>query len=254
MTTTTTPGFGIVLRQQMRLLWLSRRPQLLAALMVGSFLMMRAVVWWTNTRTGSMTLDAILFTQVTPLIMAIGGAWGIIVWRDDPPKHRRYHWSLPVDMTHHDLARVLAGALWLLAAIAVYFAVGSMLALADGTAAELRHGAGFTALHYALAPLLAYMLMSGFGVASNRPFEWALGLFFGLQLFVALAMVLDRHSLIVRFFESAVFTGSWGLGAALSGWGPGSSSEGGGVPAVLLWLAIGTVLVALAAVRRRGRA
>lgn len=75
----------------------------------------------------------------------------------------------------------------------------------------------------------------------------------GAQAIVALVALIDPDSLFIRIL-GAVFGGRFGLGAALSGRLPGAASQAGWVPVVMLWLVIGTALVTLAAVRRRGRA
>lgn len=251
------PTFATALRQQLRLLWVSRRPIFFAAILVGTLAMMRLILVWAGDGT------VLLFGRLTNLVVFVSAAWALIVWRDDPPKNRRYHWSMPVDMAHHDLARVLAGAIWLLPALAAFFVAGSLLALGEGQAAELGRAAPMLALRLLIAPLLGYLLLAPIGVASNRPLEWVIGLFIGIQGLIGAGTLLDRSGTLLRIFE-AVFGPPWGLGWALAapfsadgpGGGAGSAIDvlAGWLPAVLLWLVITSAMVTLAAVRRRGRA
>jgi hypothetical protein len=244
------PSYGTVMIQQLRVLWLSRRALLPLVAMLGSFVVLEALSARVSGFTWSLAEGDIL-----ALGLLVGGGWGFIVWRDEGPSRRLYHWSMPVDTAAHDLMRVLAGAMVLLGAIVLFCGVAAIAAsLRGGDAAPGVAGPGVW-LVYLTGPLTMYLLASVLGVALDRPFEWAFLLNAGLLVVVLLGSTLDI-AMIPRVLH-ALGDGGAGLGTALTGGlrlaGAGTPGLLGWLGAAVLWLGISAAAVCGAAAWRRGR-
>jgi hypothetical protein len=253
------PGLSIVVMQQMRLLWKTGRVLFLAALVLGGLVSAATVAAY-------LEVDGELFMlHASAILLAAAGLWGVVIWRDEGPRSRHYHWSLPVDMMTHDLARVAAGAAWLFIMIAAYAVLGSVMAYLAGDAQALGRAAPLMALHFALAPLTLYLMTAALATASNRPFEWLLMGYVALAVAVALA-AWQRQDWIVSLVES-MFGKPYGLGWALIAGGVGAEVRvatpaqaevsvylAEWLPFAAMWLLIGAGILAGVAYRRRGRA
>lgn len=68
--------------------------------------------------------------QMLPAVL--GMLWPLAVWRGVPRFGTHEFWALPVDRRSHALARIAAGGIWLLAAVAVYMAWQLLLTLVTG--------------------------------------------------------------------------------------------------------------------------
>jgi hypothetical protein len=102
-------------------------------------------------------------TAVYPSIIAgiiAASAWPLITWNGEAPSRRAYHWSLPVARLPHDLARVAAGALYLLVGLAALAAGCAMLAWADGSFEQLRAIPAIVWASFFTGPMIAYLLVS----------------------------------------------------------------------------------------------
>jgi hypothetical protein len=205
--------------------------------------------------------------HVMALIVAFGAAvWAVIVWQGESPRRRAYHWSLPVSRPVHDLARVAAGAAFLVVACALWAGFEVAAASLDGTLDRLLALGAEAWVSFIVAPLIAYLLAMPFVLWSDYTFtRWLFGFF---MLFGLLAAALDARGyyLLARFLGMVLFgDGSAGIGTALA---PALLHEGGQTSAwwtaAALWLGVGAALTALAATyrpgdlrrlfRRRGRA
>ena len=117
MNTQRVPGAGDVVRAQLALLVYNKFAVGLGALLVLYVLVVYGVVG---------PLEDLMPWQGPGLMMGyimmlgFGGIAGAIVWFNEAPPHRRYHWAMPVRREVHDIVRVGAGAAWLLVAIALY--------------------------------------------------------------------------------------------------------------------------------------
>jgi hypothetical protein len=102
------------------------------------------------------------------ILIFLGGLAGGVVWFGEAPRNRRYHWSMPVRRELHDLARIAAGAVWLMMLIAIFcllywFGEGSMMREQWLNRAPLFWLAQF------LVPLLAYLLVCIPCIMLGRP-------------------------------------------------------------------------------------
>lgn len=125
---------------------------------------------------------ALLFGEATPTLaglLAEGWIWPsllslgwplMVVWCDEGPSERAYHWTLPVDRPVHQLLRVAAG--W------VHLTAGLLagLALAWAAAAVIHGGTapGSAAALVSVFPAATAIYLVGTipAVATDHPFGW----------------------------------------------------------------------------------
>ena len=190
--------------------------------------------------------------------LPVGVIWAATVWKGETPSRRTYHWSLPVPRPAHDLARVIVGALYLLAAYAVLACAGALVALADGTFERFAAIQPVAWANYILAPLIIYLLVMPNVLWSDyRITRRIYGVAFGGIL---LAIVLGRIGIgfAVDVLDSLMFA-SRGLASALwAGMMPeltivvpgGAPPTTAWWPAAWLWLTVGVVLTLFTATFR----
>lgn len=184
--------------------------------------------------------------------------WATTVWAGETPTRRTYHWSLPVARPAHDLARVVAGALYLFAAYAVLAGAGALVAIVEGTFPRFSEIQPVAWANYVLAPLIIYLLVMPIVLWSDyRITRLLFGVTVGLIVF---SNVLDWIGLgfAARGIHALIFA-SEGFGAAMvAGMVPEITSLAGQVPvaadpwlpAALLWLGLGVVFTLFTAVYR----
>jgi hypothetical protein len=140
--------------------------------------------------------------------------WAIMVWRDEGPRHREYHWSLPVDTSMHDAARAAGGLVWLVAGVTWYLILGMLLFAAHGVYAQA--SASFSVLGvvslYCTA-LMGYLFALCFSTTLDHAGEWLLGVVMS-TFFLVSSLVFRRltYGFIVLFtgrlgFASTVYVG-----------------------------------------------
>lgn len=228
--------------QQLRLLgWSGRWTTLVLALL---FLLVVVGLTTIETQLGRpRVLVAAMLGLPAPVL------WALLVWHGELPHRRSYHWSLPVPRPGHDLARIAAGAVWLVAAYLVLAAGGAIAAVASGDWARFAAiGPGWTT--FFAGPLVLYFLVSPLALWSDSP-----TLRRGMVAFMSLggvAALLD-FEWYARAME-AVFGDGWGMTTALFGGflrPPGMESPPPGeLATAALWLAIGVVATVGAATYR----
>jgi hypothetical protein len=212
------------------------------------------------------------------------------VWKGDPPFGRAVLWNLPVRRHHAALARIVAGALWLMLALLIAFLLLIATALATGGGigiAELRAVGPFaTGLGAAAsvpwttpawmwlvpfgAALLFYVASSAVIVGFRHPVRWLAAASVAMVLLGVLAIFLGRHNPLQQGLDHMLETligGRYGLDFALTGGvtslsreidvpGPGSVNLWSALPQAGRWasalaLWLGGALIALALALRR---
>ena len=172
-------------------------------------------------------------------MIALGFAplWALVVWYGEWPLRRSYHWSLPVPRAGHDLARVAAGA--------IYLIVGwSALALVGWLSRDTVIGLPALASFFS-APLILYLLITPLVLWSDsRVVPWG----FALILVGALAVLVDFAPIASVFL--AIFESSWGIEPAIYGGFREADVIAGPTSATALWLAIGLASTVFAAIWR----
>ncbi len=199
--------------------------------------------------------DALLGQPLVAVTAMVGlplpALWALLVWQGELPHRRSYHWSLPVWRPGHDLARIAAGAVWLLAAHLALAACGAIVAAASGDWA-LFASIGPAWATFFTAPLVLYLVVSPLALWSDSPWlRRVLVAVVGLG-FLAVVLELDWY----QRAAGAVFGygDGWGLGTALFGGFLRRAELETGPPgelgALALWLGIGLVATVIAATWR----
>ena len=145
-----------------------------------------------------------------------GGVAAMLAWLGESPRTRRYHWSMPVPRELHDTLRIAAGALWLVAALAIFCVFAWFLE--DGILREqwLSRAPAFWASVF-LVPLLCYSLVTIVALLAGKPLMWLAAVLIGIM---ALGSdTVERRVPAVANVYLSVFGAdhAGGLGAALSG-------------------------------------
>ena len=268
------PRWAAVAREQLRAAVLALRVEgigFLALLALGSVFAIRAAFRaagkpYPGGSIGYSPEEAVV-VAVLGLLAALG------IWRNEGPSRRDYHWAMPVDQRAHTLTKVLAGWAWLMGAVAVFLAfIVGLAAVLDAITGDALQSApfGWQWLVPFTAATVAYLLGSTAALASDHPWRWVVGVVAAYLLVKTLADgfgVPGAEQLLTR-----VTDGHYGLAAAafgqidhivtatehvpggtvmrISAYGPDARRW---ADATLLWGALGTGGVLLAALRRDDR-
>lgn len=256
-------------RAQTTLLLRSRRPGFLL-LGVGIVIIV-AILYHTSTLDG-WTPAVVVTPGWYDTLFLLGGVWGVLIWHEEGPKARWYHWSLPLDASVHDSARVLAGAVWLLAAVALFLVWVVGMSAATGHLPELLAVPTLTWAAFPTTALVGYLLLAALGTLTGKALEW--GLLSGVTLLVAtFELAVENPDLPavlrpVRGVLRAVFLSDHGFLTVLHGMARRAQLEAAGGPvaaagpsadpgtwlaATGLWLALGAGAVLGAAWWHRRR-
>lgn len=149
-------------------------------------------------------------------LVVTGGLAAVLAWFGESPRTRRYHWALPVPRELHDSLRIIAGAVWLVAAIAIFGVVAWFAEDEILREQWLGHATAFWVSLF-LVPLLCYALVSIVALLAGKPMLWLAGLLIGI---IALGSdTVEKNAPRVARAYVAVFGAdhAGGLGAALSG-------------------------------------
>ncbi len=220
----TLPSAPAVFVEQIRSVGLAIRREGLAFVGgIGGLLLLLAIVLASPTLSVAVASDAppaLHLEDLGFLAAWIGLAFPILVWKDEAPWKDTPLWGLPVAHSHHALAKIAAGWIWLLGVlalglaalnVAVGMAGGSVgpevtrLLLADPIAAAAMGGAGASRAgipetvavtwqpplyHWAMpftAGSVVYLLGSALWVGSRHPLRWVVTIWLAL---LSLAFVL----------------------------------------------------------------
>jgi hypothetical protein len=257
MSTHVVPGFGTVLKRQVHLLWSSKAALFILLMLPGALLATAAAAaYWMP---GSFSGPDFELIGMLPFVILMGGAWGILVWRDEPPSKRGYHRSLPVDVAAHHLARVAAGAVWLLPALLLYFAAGIFVTALRGDTGAVAAAGPTLWLGYLLAALILYGMMAALATAVERPLSWIVWGYVALAataMLVAMAGTPDTFRWAVPLINRPYGLG-WAVGGGLEIARARVTAQtppaGAWFPVALGWLLVSTLLVFAAAHWRRVR-
>jgi len=190
-------------------------------------------------------------------LLAAGG-----VWQREEPSRRAYHLAMPISRVTHTWLRVGAGWVWLMASVAGYMGLLTLLGWLIATI-----GGGPLTSHLSVwacvAPFAAatttYLLISIAMVGSEQPLLWIVGAPFGAGLLLALPDLYQWRagSRMVNWFMNSpfgvraalwpVFDSARPRGSSLPWW---SLDWQSGLVAVLFWTALGSLGIYLAAKRR----
>lgn len=227
-----TPAFGAVLVEQVRAVGLAvRREALVLAVVLGLIgLLILADAWSAG--------EPVTGQPIPPMLMIVLGALApFAVWKGDRAFEGAHLWTLPVERRRHALTKVLAGAMWLLAAVAGFQLWQLALALASGGSlaepeTRMLVGPGgvsdLTPVRWTPRPwewastfttaLTCYLIGSAFMLGVKYPLRWGTA---AVAAFIALAALAESEvtgGLAKPLFE-AVTMGPLGIDAATTGGG-----------------------------------
>ena len=232
-------GFGAAFTQEVWLLGMSHR---WLYLIIGpiAFLML-ALLHFPNMQ-GMIGLMALI-------AVAASAFWPVMVWYNEGPSRRAYHWSLPVARGSHEMARVFAGAVWLLAVCGVLAAIGLLTDFANGTIvnasseiAEMLYGPKAW-LYFFASPVVLYFLVMPLTLWSEyRITRVLLGSWIAYVVVALWAQSMGFHQL-AHAIDFVFGSEGWSLGDVLI---PGIDTAGS-MSALAFWLAIGVALSAATA-------
>lgn len=203
--------------------------------------------------------DPPVLERLIAFLMVIGAAWALLVWREESWGRREYHSSLPVNRAAHDLWRVAAGAVVLIACAALCIPVSALVeAIMPSYGAEFVHASESasvveSAMYYlnvVLPSLLTYLAVSIFPLLFRRPVEWLVALAAGMGLFSAVAQLSHRPNVL-----AFLMFGEFSVGRVMAG---GMHTSSTWSSAALPWLGlVGLWFAAICgllilATRRRG--
>ncbi len=167
-----------------------------------------------------------------PLVL-VGLFFPLAVWRGDGPSSRDYHRSMPVGERFHSLTRVIAGWVWLMAALAGFILWGWMLnRLAGGAfgverAVQITTSGGVRVRSEVVTPFplwtwlipfvhatVAYLLGSLVALRADRPWMVFGGIILSYGLLVSLLQAVGAQTLGNAL--GSIWSGRYGLRAALA--------------------------------------
>lgn len=182
------------------------------------------------------------FTLSLMIGLPAASIWALGIWAGEFPQRRSYHWSLPVSRPAHDLARVAAGVIYLVAAwVALALAVNGFVVGSNAIAPDAW-------LAFFAAPVVMYFLTMPLTLwGDSRVVRWIIGFVMAWGIAVILDIPYVGEPLI-RLFEAP-----WGLEAALFG-GLIRDADAdlpiGSPGAISLWLGIGIAATIFCAIWR----
>jgi hypothetical protein len=199
----------------------------------------------------STGVDEVAFPRglgVYPIIWVIAAVWTRAVW-PDRDSWRAAHLVMPVDRATHDLLRVGAGLVWLLAgALAV-----TLMALVAALSAS-GPPAGLWLMTLTTGPAIIYLAVTTAALGSRHRGIWILGVLGGYAILAALAgtAVGPLRSLVLWPLTGPLGL-TWALGIPFLSMGPEAVRPAiiAWLPATLLWLTVAMAGVYAVAGRRR---
>jgi hypothetical protein len=182
-------------------------------------LVVAALAEWGYAASDAIANEGFPLLSMHSVIVLAGAAWGIMLWWHEPPGRRDQFLAAPMDVTAHELTRIVAGGLWLLVVLSFTTVAGlTVQTVASGRIAVLRNIAPEAWAALFSAPLLAYVLAATVSTATRRSIEMAgLGLvaFSGLYLLVLRMIWLRTEADVMALFEInrySLFNALGGLG------------------------------------------
>lgn len=180
------------------------------------------------TFTPEMSLVMVFLALIVPLI----------VWRDEDPTRRDYHWLMPVSRRTHTLLRVIAGWGWTMVATLAYVLVLAALPVIVQhlTRVPQPYHPRFSAWEWLVpfgAASVAYAFASVAAVTAQRPLVWIFGglAIYGGTILVMLTQGMRRGAAVLLH----AWDGSFGLRPAL--YGVSAAADGLVSPDLGHWLA-----------------
>lgn len=235
-----TPRLRDVLVEQVRVVGLSLRWLGVAALVLTGVV---TGLLWTEVLAAGRT---IAFHPEQVLVPGpVAALLPILVWKDEERYGSAFLWTLPVDRRRHALAKVCAGWVWLMAAVALFVLWLLTLSLLSGERTLADESRGFLPvvpfpepgtidpkairiIRWAPQPLLwiapftsataSYLLASALTLGPRRPLRWVLGTVLVFFLLLGIAEGTSSRWLLTapNRFLRPLFIGPYGLDTLLT--------------------------------------
>lgn len=239
------PRWETVAYEQVRVVGLRLRSAgillLVLLLLVGAFPIAESVRLHGASRSPATVLPNFTFTpEMSVVFTFVALLLPLMVWQDEDPTRRTYHWLMPLSRHAHTAAKVFGGWVWLmLLTVTVLFGLVALVGLTSRvTGTPQPYHAHFSAWEW-LVPVtsatIAYVLSSAAAVWARRPIIWLFG---AGAIHTAVVLLLVRLQLPEAAASvRAIRNGRYGIGAAINGdivtLDAGAS---GTLPDVLQWL------------------
>ncbi|HEX6135661.1 MAG TPA: hypothetical protein VFZ24_16935 [Longimicrobiales bacterium] len=175
-----TIGWSDALRAQLVLLVRVGRVRVLLTIAALAVLFSSYMIW--RTPSEDFRILSFVLMEMQVLLVVIAAGWGIATWWHEPPARRDPMLALPVDLTQHELARIAAGALWLLVAFALTLAASVIVQASFGQMPVIRGVAPAAWIALFSGPLLAYLITVTASTGTRRSLELVLAGFVALSL------------------------------------------------------------------------
>lgn len=151
----------------------------------------------------------------------IGAVVPFAVWRSESPSRRSYHWAMPIARGPHALLKMLAGWLWLMAAIAILALFAAVCGIAvDAITRAPWHMGLILAWYWWVLPFtaatLVYVALSILLIGSDHPWRWLAGGGGVGFVFLSASAILSRPEFRTWLWR-VVMSSRYGMSGALFG-------------------------------------
>jgi hypothetical protein len=198
------PTFATVVRNQIRMIDVSRRAILLLTVMVGG------VIIFLNPDVNEGRID-IRSISMLPLLFA-GMVWPLFIWQGETRTRRTYHRWLPVGQVAHDFAKIIAGAIYLLGAATIVATLVNLVALYRLGPHYQTTIPGVIAM--VVGSLVIYLWSSLLPILSDKPLHWFVGFW---PAMIALGFLADSYAPFIGDVLEVLFNADFGLALVLGG-------------------------------------
>ena len=230
---------------------------LLAAVAINAAIDARAM---NAAHAGYVRLDFGYTPDMSLILAALALFIPLILWQDEDPTRRLYHWSMPVRQSTHALIKALAGWVWMMLAVVVFLIVCVVvLAVTQHITGDVRPYSFGVVWWEWLVPFpsvtIVYLFASAAAVGTRRPFIWIFGSIVIYPGVIALLQQAGGREMrdVARAMSDAI-TGYYGAVAAVGGsiGEPPTMqpSVGRWLGASAVWAGFGAALLWFAAARR----
>jgi hypothetical protein len=200
------------------------------------------------------------YSPVSSLVMVVlAFLLPLVIWQDEDPTRRVYHWAMPIGRAEHGIVKVTAGWVWLMVATAIFVL---FVAVVDAAASRisgnpLPRDQSFQVWEWLIpftSVTVAYLFSSAAALGTRTPLIWLGAVVAGYVVLRLLGHALEYHEL--EELMETITSGKFGLEAAMAGMIDGASltspvtigpSLVRWIGATALWSAAGAIAVVLCA-------
>ncbi|MDB4913258.1 MAG: hypothetical protein JWM95_902 [Gemmatimonadetes bacterium] len=251
------PAWTTIVLEQIRAVGLLAR--LAGLVVVGVGVMLSAVAVWNvwTLRTFNeahpkhlLTYPDFTFIAEAGIVMVgIACLLPFMVWQDEDPTRRLYHWAMPVSRPAHALAKVFAGWFWLMCLTLVYLVwVAGLAGVTTLISGQPQPQSPTFRLWEWCVPFtsatVTYVLISAATVGARRPLVWIGGV---ITMFMGASLLLSKLGKKDAFehFTRAVLNGTYGIATALGRVHFDDATQRASLPRADFWLGASAIWCAI---------